>query len=165
MNPERQSTQFVSKPPFVCLSISLQKASSSSSVLSHVPLFVTLWTIAHQPPLSMGFFRQKYWSGLPFPPPENISDPGIKPMSPLSPALQEDSLIIRWHSLPIRKAINPLKRRQIVMTQRQLFQPSYLYSFPHQFTLFRVLDYRLPNFFCKALDGKYFIFNRPMLLK
>ena len=37
--------------------------------ISHVQLFVTLWTIAHQPPLSMGFSRQEYWSGLPFPSP------------------------------------------------------------------------------------------------
>ena len=40
----------------------------------------------------MGFFRQEYWSGLPFPPPVNPSDPGIEPMSPVSPALQVDSL-------------------------------------------------------------------------
>ena len=41
--------------------------------------FATPWTVAHQAPLSMGFCRQEYWSGLPFPPPGNISDPGIKP--------------------------------------------------------------------------------------
>ena len=39
-----------------------------------------------------GFFRQEYWSGLPFPPPEHLPDPGIKPVSPASPALQADSL-------------------------------------------------------------------------
>ena len=42
--------------------------------------------------MSMGFSRQKYWSGLPFPPPEDLPDPGIKPMSPVFPALQADSL-------------------------------------------------------------------------
>ena len=41
--------------------------------------FATPWTVAHQAPLSMGFCRQEYWSGWPFPPPGNISDPGIKP--------------------------------------------------------------------------------------
>ena len=41
--------------------------------------FATPWTVAHQAPLSMGFCRQEYWSGLPFPPPGTISDPGIKP--------------------------------------------------------------------------------------
>ena len=43
--------------------------------LSCVQLFVTLWTVARQAPLSMGFFRQEYWSGLPFPPPEDFPDP------------------------------------------------------------------------------------------
>ena len=55
--------------------------------LSHVQLFVTPWTTAHQAPLSMGFSRQEYWNGLPFLPPGNLPDPGIKPKSPKSPAL------------------------------------------------------------------------------
>ena len=64
-------------------------------VLSHfscVQLFATLWTIACQAPLSMGFSRQEYWSGLPCPPLGDLSDPGIKPLSPVSPALYADSL-------------------------------------------------------------------------
>ena len=44
--------------------------------------FVTPWTIALQDPLSMGFPRQEYWSGLPFPSPEDLLDPGIELMSP-----------------------------------------------------------------------------------
>ena len=55
--------------------------------LSHVLLFVTPWTVAHQAPLSMGFPRQEYWSELPFPSPGDLPDPGIKPMSLVSPAL------------------------------------------------------------------------------
>ena len=47
--------------------------------------------IACQSPLSMGFFRQEYWSGLPYPSPGDLSDPGIEPASPVSPALQVDS--------------------------------------------------------------------------
>ena len=58
--------------------------------LSRVPLFATPWTVAYQSPLSMGFFRQEYWSGLPFPSPGNFSDPGSEPGSP---ALQADSLL------------------------------------------------------------------------
>ena len=54
---------------------------------SHVQLFVTLWTIAHQAPLSMGFSRQEYRSGLPFPTPGNLPYPRIGPMSFVSPAL------------------------------------------------------------------------------
>ena len=59
-------------------------------VLSHVQLFATLWTITRQAPLSMGFSRQAYRSGLPFPPPEDLPDPAIEPASP---ALQADSLL------------------------------------------------------------------------
>ena len=54
--------------------------------LSHVRLFVSPWTVAYQAPLSMAFSRQEYWSGLPFPPPEDLPDPGIEPMSPVTPA-------------------------------------------------------------------------------
>ena len=54
----------------------------------------TPWTIAFQAPLSMGFFRQKYWSGLPFPSPADLPDPGIEPRSP---ALQADSLPTEHH--------------------------------------------------------------------
>ena len=51
------------------------------SRFSHVWLFATLWTAAHQALLSMGFFKQEYWSGLPCPPPGDLPDPGIKPAS------------------------------------------------------------------------------------
>ena len=61
-------------------------------VLSHVQLFATPWTVARQDPLSMGFPRQEYWSGVPFPPPEHVPHPGIKHWSPMSPAWQADSL-------------------------------------------------------------------------
>ena len=57
------------------------------SHFSHVQLFETLWTIAHQVPLSMRFSRQEYWSGLPCPPPGDLSRPGIESQSLMSPAL------------------------------------------------------------------------------
>ena len=57
------------------------------SCFSHVQVFVTLWTIACQAPLFMGFSRQEYWSALPFPPPLDLPDPGIEPLSPVSSAL------------------------------------------------------------------------------
>ena len=50
--------------------------------LSHAQLFATPWTVALQAPLSMGFPRQEYWSGLPFLPTEGLLDPGIEPVSP-----------------------------------------------------------------------------------
>ena len=57
------------------------------SSLSHVWLFATSWTVACQAPLSMGLSRQEYWSELPFPPPWDLPNPGIEPMSLASPAL------------------------------------------------------------------------------
>ena len=61
-------------------------------MLSHfspVWLFATPWTVAHQAPLSMEFPMQEYWSGLPGPPPGNIPNPGMEPMSPVTSALAE----------------------------------------------------------------------------
>ena len=57
------------------------------SLFIHVWLFETLWTVAFQASLSMGFSRQEYWSGLPSPPTGDLPHPGIKPMSLTSPAL------------------------------------------------------------------------------
>ena len=58
-------------------------------VLSHsvMSYSATPWAVACQSPLCMEFSGQEYWSGLPFPPPGNLPDPGIKPASPVSPAL------------------------------------------------------------------------------
>ena len=56
-------------------------------LLTRVILFAVPWTRAQQPPLSMGFSRQEYWSGLPFPTPQDLPDPGMEPTSPVSPAL------------------------------------------------------------------------------
>ena len=57
------------------------------SRFSCVQLFVTLWTVVHQAPLSMGFSRQEYWSGFPCPPPGDFLDPRIEPKSVTSPVL------------------------------------------------------------------------------
>ena len=53
----------------------------------HIQLFVTLWTVPFQAPLSTGFSQQEFWSGLPFPAPGDLPDPGIKPASLVRPAL------------------------------------------------------------------------------
>ena len=63
------------------------------SRFSHVRLFVTLWTVAHQASLSKGFSRQEYWSGLPCPSPRDLPDQGIKPTTPSAPALE----VILYH--------------------------------------------------------------------
>ena len=86
---------------------------SEVKLLSHVQLFATPWTVAHQAPPSMGFSRQEYWGGLPFPSPGDLPDPGIEPRSPV---LQADVLTLlpfredksmhrmrRWSSEPSRR--------------------------------------------------------------
>ena len=65
------------------------------------PTFVTLWTKTHQAPLSMGFSRQEYWSGLPFPPPGNLPDPAINPGALVS---QENSLLLSLQGSQFRKS-------------------------------------------------------------
>ena len=69
-------------------------------LLQLYPTLVTLWTVAHQAPLSMGFSRQEYWSGLPFPSARDLSDPGMKPASPaLAGSFFTNSAI--WEALNI----------------------------------------------------------------
>ena len=67
--------------------------------LSRVRLFAALWTVAYQAPLSMEFSRQEYWSGLPFPSPGDLPDPGIEAGSP---ALQADALPSEPPGKPVR---------------------------------------------------------------
>ena len=71
---------------------------------------VTLWTVAHQAPLPMGFFRQEYWSGLPCPPSRDLPDLEIKPVSSVSPALQAGSLLLSHQGSPITTYYLPPKR-------------------------------------------------------
>ena len=73
--------------PCLCVCIHAQSLS--------VRLFVAPWTTVCQAPLSMGFSRQEYWSGLPFPPPRDLPDPGIKPESLMSNASQAARQAIR----------------------------------------------------------------------
>ena len=75
--------------------------------LSRVRLFAAPWTIAYQDPLSMGFSRQEYWSGLPFPSPGDLPNPGIEPRSP---ALQADAS----PSKPLLQLSKPLIQFSIV---------------------------------------------------
>ena len=67
-------------------------------LLTRVRLFATPWTVARQDPLSMVFSRQEYWSGLPFPSPGDLPDPGIEPQSP---ALRADSLLTELQGKPL----------------------------------------------------------------
>ena len=96
LRPERMpEIQYVSEArPVTRLRIHTGDVTESQHILvvqsvGRVQVFVTPWTVARQAPPSMGFSRQGYWSGLPFPSPGDLPDPGIEPRSP---ALQADSL-------------------------------------------------------------------------
>ena len=82
-------------PSYLFNSVVLQMCSEDACILSHfscIWLFVIPWTVAHQAPLSMEFTRQEYWSGLSWPPPGDLPNPGIEPTSLMSPVLQAGSL-------------------------------------------------------------------------
>ena len=84
--------------------VHIRKSDKGVCMLSRficVQLSVTLWTVAHQVPLPMGFSRQEYWSGLPCPPPGDLPEPGIKPTSLTSPALASGFFITSasWKAL------------------------------------------------------------------
>ena len=72
------------------------------SRFSRVRLLATPWTVSHQAPLSMGFSRQEYWDGLPCPPPGDLPNPGIEP---ISPALQVDSLPLSHQESPLKSSV------------------------------------------------------------
>ena len=94
------------------------------SCFSCVQLFVTLWTVALQAPLSMGFSQSKYWSGLPCPSPGDLPNAGIEPMSPVAlesllsefftaePLGKPKSTVVGSHSL--LQGIFPTQRRNLV---------------------------------------------------
>ena len=100
-------------------------------VISRVWLFVTPWTVAHQAPLSMGFSRQEYWSGLPFSSPGDLPNPGIEPGSP---ACQADSL----PSEPSGKSIYFITQCRGEVKDKEKtkwnFQSGYLLSYRESFT-------------------------------
>ena len=87
-SPTLQADALTSEPPGKTKDKGT-KVKVKVKLLSLVRLFETPWTVAHQAPPSMGFSKQEYWSGLPFPSPGDLPDPGIKPGSP---AFQADAL-------------------------------------------------------------------------
>ena len=98
------------------------------SCFSHVWLFATSWTVALQAPLSMGFSRQEYWSGLPCPPPGDLPQPGIKPASPTASTLQADSLLLSFCGSPVFLQTSfkstVLKAEPLPMSELVLLTPS-----------------------------------------
>ena len=106
--------------------------SSSSLSLSRVRLFATPWTVAYQAPPSMGFSRQEYWSGLPFPSPGNLPNPGIEAESP---AFQADTLTSEPPGKPHLETIqkeNNMIRNLTISTQILVIPPknlTFVYSY------------------------------------
>ena len=86
---------------------------------------VTPWTVAHQAPLSIGFSRQKYWSRLPFPPPGDLPDPGIKPASLVSPALAGRFFTTEPPGNPLGPSESESESRSVMSDSLQLHE---LYS-------------------------------------
>ena len=114
------------------------------SNLSCVRLFVTLWTVAHQAPLSMGLFKQEHWSGLLCPPPGGLPNPGIEPTSPAVLALQVSSLLLSLQGSPYFTQNSVYK----LMLPSQFVQPSH---FPPTVSTNRIHK-ALNFFFCHALQ-------------
>ena len=78
------------------------------SCFSYVQLFLTLWAVAYQAPLSMEFSKQEYWSGLPCPPPGDLPDPGIKPEFLTTAVLSGGSLPLAPPGKPLHgKSLSP----------------------------------------------------------
>ena len=83
------------------------------SCFCHVQLFVTLWTVARHTPVSMGFSKHEYWSGLPCPPPKDLPDPGIEPPSPVTLALKADSLLLSHWGSPNETVCNLKNKKRM----------------------------------------------------
>ena len=87
---------------YVCVWVCVCEMSCLCVCSRYLQLFGTLWTVTHQAPLSIGFSRQEYWSGLLFPPPGDLPNSEIKLESPMSPALQADSLTAEPSGKPVK---------------------------------------------------------------
>ena len=118
------------------------------SCFSHVWLFVTLWTIVRQAPLSMEFSRQEYWRGLPCPPPGELSDPGIEPESPAAPALQVDYLLLSHWWSPDQLILSHLPQSSLLPTQIPAY---FLVCILWRLLLCFVCDYNFPKVPDKSL--------------
>ena len=118
------------------------------SHFSHICLFLTLCTVALQVPLSMGFSRQEYWSGLSRPPPGDLPDPGIEPESPAAPALQVDYLLLSHWWSPDQLILSHLPQSSLLPTQITAY---FLVCILWRLLLCFVCDYNFPKVPDKSL--------------
>ena len=129
-----------------------------------VSIFVTLWTVAHQALLCLGFPRQECWSGLSFPSPGDLPDPGIKPTSPASiasPTLQADSLLLSHQGSTFR--YNQFSSVQL-LSHVQLFATPWTVTL--QASLFITNSWSLPKLMSikSVMPSNHLILCRPLLL-
>ena len=94
---------------------------SMLSCFSYVQFFATLWTVAHQAPLFMGFSRKEYWNGLPCPPSGDLSYSVIKPVPLLSPALAGGFFTISAMGIPYNSIDRIIKQLPIQIPQVLIF--------------------------------------------
>ena len=106
------------------------KVKTKVKSLSCVQLFVTPWTVAYQAPLSMEFPRQEYWSGLPFPSPGDLPDPGIEPRSP---TLQADALPSELPGKPCFMKLNGIHQEEFRL-QKDCDTRAQICPLPHPHT-------------------------------
>ena len=112
--------------------------------------FVTPWILACQAPLSLGFPRQKYWSGLLCPSPGNLPNPGIELASPVSPALQVDSL-----PLSHQRSLEPFLKSAVI-----LFMRSMKWKLLSCLTLCDLMDYAVRGILqARILEWVAFLFS------
>ena len=100
-----------------CTLYGYESVKAKAKSLSRVRLFVTPWTVAYQAPLSMGFSRQDYWSGLPFPSPGDLPDPGTEPRFP---TLEADSLT--WATGSPYEYYSTIRMKQIYINWWKCYQ-------------------------------------------
>ena len=99
----RQKHEYMCVCVCVCVCVCARKRMSMLSVVSN---FATPWTITHHASLSVDFSRQEYWSGLPFPPPGDLPDPGMEPATPVSYVLQADSSSLSHQGSPKHESLH-----------------------------------------------------------
>ena len=99
--------------------MSSQEERKKVKSLSHIWLFATPWTVARQAPLSRGFSKQEYWSGLPFPSPGDLPNPAIEPRSPALQTLIVETFISSWGDFTVLIDVLCCERR---MPESPLFQ-------------------------------------------
>ena len=121
------------------------------SYFSHIWLFATLWTVACQAPLSMGFSRQEYWTGLPFPSPEDPPNPGIEPSSPV---FQADSLLTELKWKPLSASVRSIQFLSLLYPSLQEMIPWYLkFSWRE---LYSIPLYCFPLYLCTDHWGRLY---------